>query len=640
MNRKSEDRQTLDKAFTDVRSEQVRILFAATPSSLATILASSLGLSIVLWPAIDHSIIISWFVIINLLSVVRLQFYFKLRRLDKQRAIPHIWYQLAVATGVSSGLTWGAGGYLLFAENSLVHQMFLGFVVAGMCAGAVTTLAAIINSARAFIILALLPVVIQFYRVDNEISVPMALMSMLFLGMILISAKRLNTTVAESLSVRRQREVAEHRIRHQAHYDELTDLPNRRLLLTTLRQEMAKAERHRRFGALFFIDLDRFKSINDSLGHSVGDDLLIEVARILKKRLRREDTAARLGGDEFVVLLPEVGDDMESAKTHAASIANEIRKLFSRSLSIQGHDIHLTISVGIALFPADVNAEDLLKFADVAMYQAKRDGRDGVRVFSTDMQEAVNQQRIIERGLRTALSENQFELYFQAQFDDQQKVVGAETLLRWNHPEKGVVGPALFIDIAEQSGLIVPIGEWVLQSACRHLAEMDSSLMLSVNVSPRQFSEQDFIDHLKQLLLETGADSRKLKLEITEGLAMANIEHTVETMKQLKQLGVSFSIDDFGTGYSSLNYLHQLPVDELKIDQSFVRNISSTSDHTVIVDTIIIMAQQLNLDTVAEGVETDDEFQFLMQRKCNRFQGYFFARPQPFEQFKTLATSP
>ena len=455
MNRNAADNLIHDSELSDVRSEQIRILFAATPSSLLTILIASLMLSFVLWPVVDSTAIITWCGIINLLSLVRLQNYLEFRKLDGQRIVGDVWHHYAIATGVTSGLTWGLGGYLLFAEQSLVHQVFLGFVVAGMCAGAVTTLASVINSARIFVVIALVPIVIRFNLVDNEISLPMTFMSILFMTMILISAQRLNRTVLESLTVRHEREIAEQTIRHQAHYDELTNLPNRRLLLTTLHQEMAKAERHHRFGALFFIDLDRFKLINDSLGHSVGDELLIEVAQKITKRLRREDTAARLGGDEFVVLLPEVGEGMETAGAHAAAVANEVRKLFSVPFMIQGHDIHLTISIGIALFPADVTPEDLLKYADVAMYQAKNAGRDAIRLFSSDMQEAVNQQHVVEKGLRAALENNEFELYFQAQYDAERQVVGAETLLRWNRPEKGIVAPGTFIDIAEQSGLIV-----------------------------------------------------------------------------------------------------------------------------------------------------------------------------------------
>ncbi|MGD8419771.1 MAG: bifunctional diguanylate cyclase/phosphodiesterase, partial [Gammaproteobacteria bacterium] len=335
---------------------------------------------------------------------------------------------------------------------------------------------------------------------------------------------------------------------------------------------------------------------------------------------------------EFVVLLPEVGKDEKAAGDHASRIANEIRELFVEPFIIQDHEIHMTISIGIALFPAGVSAEDLLKYADVAMYRAKSEGRDKVRLFSVEMQEAVNQQRRIEAGLRQALANSEFQLYFQAQYDADRHVVGAECLLRWNHPHDGLISPDRFIDIAEHTGLILPIGEWVMRSACEHLIWLDD-LVLAVNVSPRQFADPRFVDKLLQILEETGAEPNRLKFEITESLAMVNIQHTIETMVRLRDLGIIFSVDDFGTGYSSLNYLHRLPVDELKIDQSFVRNISSASSNAVIVDTIILMAQQLDLEVVAEGIETRAELDYLLDRECGTFQGFFFSEPVPIDQF-------
>ncbi len=625
------------EVLTDVKSEQVRIIFALTLPSLIAILLCSFILSLVQWDVIDHLVIATWFVMTNLLSLVRLYLYRQFIKLPKDSLVSDSWYQAAINTSIASGITWGAAGVLLFAEQGLVHQVFLAFVITGMCAGAITTLSAIINAARGFVVCALIPSIIQFYLIDSEISLTMTIMSLLFMTMILLSAQRLNRTIRESLEVRLQCELAEQTIRRQAQFDELTELPNRRLFLSTLRREMAAADRHHRYGAVFFIDLDRFKSVNDSLGHAVGDELLVKVAQKIAQRLRKEDTVARLGGDEFVVLLPEVGDDQNAAGIHASTIADEIRKLFLTPFTIQGHEIYLTISVGIALFPSDVSAEDLLKFADVAMYRAKKEGRDSVRLFSAEMQDAVNQQRLIEKGLRQALANNEFELYFQGQYDSDNHLVGAETLLRWNHPDSGVIAPSRFIGIAEQTGLIVPIGDWVLRSACEHLSRIDDHIMLAVNVSPRQFSAADFVDQLKQILLETAANPRQLKFEITESLAIANFEHTIDTMKRLKQLGISFSVDDFGTGYSSLSYLSRLPLDELKIDQSFVRDISIDSDHAIIVDTIIVMAQQLNLEIVAEGVETSAELDYLKSRRCNYFQGYYLSRPVPFAQFSEQA---
>jgi len=633
MNQASVEHFTAVTELTDVKSEQIRILFSAIPSSLFAILICSSLLSVAQWHVIDHDTIIAWFVITNLLSLLRLLMFQQFERLQSDRLIDSIWAQRAILTSIASGMTWGAGGYLLFPEQSPVHQVFLAFIITGICAGAISTLSAMTAAVRGFVVFTITPIIVKFNLIDSEFSIAMTIMSILFVAMILVSAKRLNETIRQSLEFRYQRELAEQTIRHQAQFDDLTNLPNRRLFLAMLRQEMSKAERHQRFGAVFFIDLDRFKSVNDSLGHAVGDELLVRVARKITARLRQEDTLARLGGDEFVVLLPEVGADPESAGTHAWAIADDMRKLFSEPFMIHGHDIHLTISVGVALFPGKVIAEDLLKFADVAMYRVKSEGRDGVRLFSDEMQDAVNQQRRIEKGLRQALTMQEFELYFQGQYDADNRLIGAETLLRWNHPERGVIAPGDFIDVAEQTGLIVPIGDWVLRSACEQLAALQGGLKLAVNVSPRQFGDSAFVDNLKKVLMETGADPRLLTLEITEGLAIANIRQSIDSMNELKKLGISFSVDDFGTGYSSLSYLHQLPIDELKIDQSFVRNISTSSENEVIVDTIIVMAQQLNLNIVAEGIETPEELNYLKLRQCNFFQGYHFARPEPFVQF-------
>jgi diguanylate cyclase (GGDEF)-like protein len=618
---------------TDVKSEQIRILFAAIPGSLFAILVCSLILSIAQWQVVDHATILAWFAITNLLSLLRLLMFQQFAHQQPEFLVDGVWAQRAITTSLLSGATWGIGGYFLFPEHSPAHQVFLAFVISGMCAGAITTLSSIISAARGFVVCAILPIIAKFNLIDSEFSLAMTIMSVLFVAMILVSAQRLNLTIRQSLEFRHQRELAEQTIRYQAQYDDLTNLPNRRLFLATLRQEMAKADRHRRYGAVFFIDLDRFKAVNDSLGHAVGDDLLIEVAQKISARLRQEDSVGRLGGDEFVVLLPEVGIDPESAGSHASRIADEMRLLFAQPFTIQGHEIHLTISIGIALFPGNVGADDLLKFADVAMYRVKSEGRDGVRLFSVEMQDAVNQQRIIEKGLRQALANGEFELYFQGQYDADNLLIGAESLLRWNHPQRGVIAPGAFIDVAEQTGLIVPIGDWVLRSACEQLRLFGADLKLAVNVSPRQFSDPAFVDNLQRVLMETGANPRQLTLEITEGLAIGDIGHSIATMNELKKLGIKFSVDDFGTGYSSLSYLHQLPIDELKIDQSFVRNISTSPENEVIVDTIIVMAQQLNLTIVAEGIETTDELNYLKSRQCNYFQGYHFARPEPFVQF-------
>jgi len=634
---RNSERDNID--LTDVRLEQIRFIYSAIPSSLLVILVNSAILSAVLWNVVDHVVISLWFVASNCLSLFRYYLYRLFSRQDWEKTATNTWYHLAIVTSALSGACWGAAGVFLFAESSIVHQVFLAFVIAGMCAGAITTLSSVHRAALVFVTLAILPATIQFILVGTAISNGMAIMSLLLFVMLLYSAQRLNDTITETLTARKDRELSEKTIRYQALYDELTDLPNRRHLLDSLKHEMSNAERHNRIGAAMFIDLDRFKRINDSLGHSVGDELLLQIARRIRSRLRNEDTAARLGGDEFVVLLPEVGTDVNLASAQATKIANKIRRQFHAPFKIQGHDIHLTISVGIALFPSSkVDPEDLIQYADVAMYQAKNEGRDCVRLFSNELQEIVNNRRIIEKGLHQALEHNEFEIYYQAQFDNSHQIKGAEVLLRWNSPDNGIVLPAEFIEIAEQTGMIVPIGEWVLRNACEQLAKLgpESDLIFSVNVCPQQFKSLKFTNKIERILLETGADPKKLKFEITEGMVIHNINQIIETMNTIKQMGPSFSIDDFGTGYSSLAYLNSLPVDELKIDESFVRGISNSSDNVVIVDTIIFMAQNLNLDIVAVGIETIAELNYLKQKKCLNYQGNYLAKPVPYDEFEAL----
>jgi diguanylate cyclase (GGDEF)-like protein len=639
MNQAHQQLKNDDVVITDVRLEQIRIIYAAVPSSLLVIMLNSAILSVVLWNVIDHGVIIWWFLATNSLSLIRYYLHQRFGRLDQEKTDTTIWYQLAIVTSAFSGACWGAAGIWLFSDTSIAHQVFLAFVISGMCAGAISTLSSIRKAARSFVILAIFPVTIQFFLMESAIGNGIAFMSLLFIAMLLYSAQRLNRTIIETLSARKDRDLSEKTIRYQALYDDLTDLPNRRHLLDTLRQEMANSERHNRIGAALFIDLDRFKRINDSLGHNVGDELLLQVARRIRTRLRNEDTAARLGGDEFVVLLPEVGPDLTLAGIQATKIANKIRRLFHTPFNIQGHDIHISISIGIALFPlSKVGPEDLIQYADVAMYQAKNEGRDCVRLFSKELQEVVNKRRIIEKGLHHAFENNEFMVFYQAQFNSAHEVRGAEALLRWQDPEKGLVLPSEFIDIAEQTGLIVPIGDWVLRTVCEQIAKLgpESDLVISVNVSPQQFKSLKFVNKIERILLETGADPKNLKLEITEGMVMSNVEQIIESMDEIKRMGPSFSIDDFGTGYSSLAYLNSLPVEELKIDESFIRDISSTSNNLVIVDTIIFMAENLKLDIVAVGIESIAELNYLKQKKNLNYQGNYLAPPLPYEEFEAL----
>ena len=441
-----------------------------------------------------------------------------------------------------------------------------------------------------------------------------------------------------------ERKQAEARIEYLAYYDPLTELPNRRLLLNRLEQNISRARRYGHYGAMLFLDLDRFKNINDSLGHPTGDELLKQVAERLTTDMRAEDTVSRLGGDEFVFLLSDLGNDSGTAAAAAQHKAESIKERLTAQYVVRDNILHITPSIGVAMFPSAngtyETGSDILRYADTAMYRAKDDGRDTIRFFLPSMQAAADYRLALEKELRHAIERNELSLYFQPQVDYHGKILGAEALIRWIHPTKGFISPGVFIPIAEASGLILPIGEWVLRTACQHLNKWNNQGLglthLAINVSPRQFRQPEFVGQVEAILKATGADPTMLCFEITEGLVIDNIIDTIEKMQGLKKLGLQLSIDDFGTGYSSLTYLKKMPLDILKIDQSFVRDIETDANDAAIVATIIAMAKHLSLKVIAEGVETRPELDFLNQNGCAVFQGYLFSKPIPDHQFIEL----
>ena len=432
-----------------------------------------------------------------------------------------------------------------------------------------------------------------------------------------------------------ERKNTEGQIERLAFFDALTGLPNRRLLIDRLQRATAVAARAQQHGALFFIDLDNFKDLNDTLGHDVGDLLLVEVAQRLKDCLRECDTVARFGGDEFVVLVENLSEDPPMASAEAALIASHISTTLGRPYALGEAHHHSTPSIGIALFGAPaVRVEELLKQADLAMYQAKSAGRNTQRFFDPDMQAAATARSALEADLRRGLQAQEMELYYQPVVDGVGRMVGAEALVRWRHPQRGLVTPGHFIGLAEQTGLIIPLGTLVLEAACRQLVAWSRSALtrrmeLSVNVSVRQFRQPDFVEQVLGILHATGANPERLKLELTESLLLTDVEDVAARMVQLRQYGVTFSLDDFGTGYSSLSYLKRLPLDQLKIDQSFVRDLQTDPNDAAIVRTILALAHSLDLQVVAEGVETVAQREFLQRHGCRAFQGYLVGRPLP-----------
>jgi len=427
-----------------------------------------------------------------------------------------------------------------------------------------------------------------------------------------------------------ERKQAEREIRQLAYHDMLTGLPNRSLFHDRLEQALAQSKRHGRPLSLLFLDLDRFKDVNDTLGHDAGDLLLKAVADRLRSCVRQSDTVARLGGDEFVVLLNSVKNERDSA-----IVAEKILELLAEPVRLHGKEVFTSTSIGVVMHPDDGrDAETLLKHADMAMYAAKDKGRNNFQFYSEEMNRNAYDRHLLEHKLRRALEEKHFEVYYQPQWDMQTRsLIGLEALVRWNDPEEGMVSPACFIPVAEESGLIRPLGEWVLRTACAQVRSWHEQgypqLRVGVNISGRQFRQPDLVAMIDRVLAETGLAAEFLELELTESYLMEDADATNRILGFLKVRGIELAIDDFGTGYSSLNYLKHFPIDRIKIDQSFVRDVTGSRDDAAIVETIIGMAQSLELDVIAEGVETAEQLKFLQARGCREMQGYFFARPMP-----------
>lgn len=440
-----------------------------------------------------------------------------------------------------------------------------------------------------------------------------------------------------------QQKLHEYEINLLAYYDPLTKLPNRRLLQDRLKHALAISAHAKSYGAVLFLDLDHFKNLNDSRGHDIGDMLLLEVSARLLSSVREGDTVARLGGDEFVVILESLSTSHELAMHQTELVAEKLVDLLAQPFDLDGDAYLSGGSIGISLFQGHQDdMEDLLKYADSAMYQAKSAGRGVYRFFDPVMQNRLEQRAALEVELRRALDiKGELELYFQAQVDERQQVRGAELLLRWHHPQRGLVYPKDFIDLAEESGLILQIGDWVLKSAVVQLKVWQedarlAKLHLAVNVSDKQFRRADFVSKISKLLRTSKIRPESLKLELTETLMLENVSDTIAKMNELKALGVGFSLDDFGTGYSSLSYLKQLPLDQIKIDQSFVCDIISDPNDAAIVVMIIAMSKALGLHVLAEGVETQAQRDFLLENGCHAFQGYLFGKPVPVREFEAL----
>ncbi len=433
---------------------------------------------------------------------------------------------------------------------------------------------------------------------------------------------------------------------HQlAYFDPLTNLPNRRLLFDHLQQAITSNKRDHRYGGLLFIDLDNFKTLNDTKGHNVGDLLLYEVSQRLLLCVRKGDTVARLGGDEFVIMLQGLPNEITLAATQVKAIANKVLALLNKVYYLEELEYHGSASIGINLFNnSNDPIEDLLKQADIAMYQAKNKGRNGLCFFNPTMQEQLNTRADMERDIRIAIKNEEFQLYYQVQVDNIHQPLGAEALIRWIHPKRGIISPLQFIPLAEETNLILLLGQWVLETACAQLKAWEQNtltqnLTLSINVSAKQFNQADFVDQVQASVQKYAINPTRLKLELTESMLVNSVDAIIIKMTALQAIGVHFELDDFGTGYSSLQYLKQLPLSQLKIDQSFVRDITTDNNDKVIAEMIIAMAKSMSLGVIAEGVETESQLTCLKKCGCNHFQGYLFGKPVPIKEFEAVLVS-
>jgi len=442
-----------------------------------------------------------------------------------------------------------------------------------------------------------------------------------------------------------EKRLADGAIHDLAFYDPLTHLPNRRHLIDKIKESFLASSHSQHYGAVLFIDLDHFKTLNDTLGHEYGDLLLIETAKRIQSCIREGDTVARLGGDDFAVLLSDVDTEVEQATKSVALLAEKIRTSLVAPYQLNGHEYLSSTSIGVSLYrDNEVTTSELLKHTDMAMYRAKESGRNVVRFFDAEMQLAVETRAALEADLRRAVSDQQLQLYYQIQVDSEQRAIGAEALVRWIHPARGMVSPAQFIPLAEESSLILQVGDWVMDTACHQLgvwskAEHTKHLSLAVNVSAKQFKQPDFVEKVKNLIHDCGLDAERLKIELTESVVLNDVAEVITKMHALKALRVKLSMDDFGTGYSSLSYLKRLPLDQLKIDQSFVRDMTSDQNDQVMVQTIIDMAKNFHLNVIAEGVETEAQQLLLKHLGCMAYQGYLYSKPVPIEQFEALLKS-
>jgi len=629
-----------------LHAEIVGMLYANNRRSLMAAIVVMIALLLVQWHLIDHAILAVWSSIFLVAYGIRAYLTYQYEK-DQQRELhSRQWLQWFRASTCFCGLAWGLGGILLFPEADTAHQAFLIFALVGVSGAGIIIYSVDTLSTNLFsggIVLFMIP---RFLIHGSSVSLALAVLFMVYVFYVTVAGRSLANSLRENISLRIASNLDNKKVHQLAYYDFLTGLPNRRLLTDRLNQAFARCVRHQSYGAVLCLDLNNFKGLNDSKGHQAGDELLQQVAFRLQQCLRKKDTIARMGGDEFIAVLDELSTDKAEAITAAQTTAEKMMAVFSQPFELQNSKYRTAPSIGICLFLGDLLKEDeVLRRADIAMYQAKKsDNLNSIQMYDEAVHPAVEMRATLENELAFALQGKQLLLYYQVQVNELQQPTGAEVLLRWQHPTLGMIPPDQFIPIAEETGEIVSIGQWVLAQACQQLKHWSQSvhtaqLKLSVNVSAIQFSQPDFVQMVKETVLASGCDASCLRLELTESLIVKNIDEVIEKINALKVLGITFSLDDFGIGQSSLSVLKRLPLDELKIDRSFIKDIVHNNYDSFIVQTIINMGKNLSHSVIAEGVEMQQQMVMLQNMGCHAFQGYLFSRPLPLHEFEASLQS-
>ena len=634
----------MDKAAESaaLNAEIVEMLYANNRRSLMAAIVVMAALLLTQLHLINPTILAIWTVIFLSAYGSRGYLTFKYYKDQRRTFHSHHWLQWFRFNTGFCGFAWGLAGILLFPDAAPANQAFLIFALVGV-SGAGIIIYSIDNlTTNLFtggIVVFMIP---RFITEGTTVSIALAVLFIVYVIYVTVAGRALAKSLRENISLRIASNLDNKKVHQLAYYDFLTELPNRRLLSDRLQQAFVRCARGKCHGAVLSLDLNNFKGLNDSMGHQAGDELLQQVAARLQQSLRKKDTIARMGGDEFIAVLDELGSDKAEAIRAAQVTAEKMMGVFSQPFQLQQSKYRTTPSIGICMFHGDdYTEEEVLRRADIAMYQAKKsDNLNSIQMYDEVLHPAIEMRAMLENDLAFALQGNQLLLYFQVQVDETHQPIGAEVLLRWQHPTLGMIPPDQFIPIAEETGEIVPIGQWVLQQSCQQLKQWAESpltraLTLSVNVSAVQFNQPDFVQIVSETVLHSECNPRLLQLELTESLMVRNVEEIIIKIQALKALGMTFSLDDFGTGQSSLSVLKRLPLDELKIDKSFIKDIQHNTYDSFIVETIINMAKNLGQTVIAEGVELQQQQALLQTMGCRLFQGYLYSRPLPLDAFES-----